>query len=237
MNQTRPAKHRWALTVLLTAAMVAAAATAKYYTPTTYMADGRGGMKLEKLVPTSFGNWRLDPSITPLMVDPSQLELVDRLYSQTVARTYVNTQGHQVMLTIAYGRDQSDGLQVHTPEACYPVAGFAVGPSRREDIDVAGKPQPVVKLTASIDGLSEPITYWVTVGDYVVTNGAKGRRDVRFKYGFQGKIPDGMLFRLSSRGQNQADEYAVQGAFLTALHQSLSKEASELLFGKWHHED
>lgn len=236
MNAKTQPKGRLLLTLALAAAMLAASAIAKHYTPTEYLADSRRDMRLEALVPTSFGGWKLDPNITPLVVDPSQLELSDRLYSQTLARTYVDQGGHRVMLTIAYGRDQSDGLQVHTPEMCYPVAGFTVGTSTHDEITINGKKQSVVKLIANKNGEVEPITYWVTVGDYVVNNGPKGRRDVRFKYGFDGKIPDGLLFRVSSRGGNPNVEYALQTAFLDDLHKQLSSNSAAILFGSLTHE-
>ena len=228
---TRMGQNRFII-IVVAIAMFAAAILARNFTPTIYLTSIRPKFTLETLVPTAFDEWRIDASITPLVVDPSQLELSSRLYSQTLARTYVNKSGHRVMLSIAYGPDQSNGLQVHTPESCYPVAGFTTGPSREESIAIDGIQQPVVRLNASKPGFLEHITYWVTVGDYIVNNGPKGRRDVRFKYGFDGTIPDGLLFRLSSVGLNEAIEYELQRQFLVTLHQNLTKEATALLFGK-----
>lgn len=225
-------KSTWFFSIGLCTLMLTAAIAAKHYTPTEYMADTRHGMLLEKVVPEAFGQWQIDSSITPLVVDPSQLELADRLYSQTVARTYVDQNGRRVMLTIAYGKDQSDGLQVHTPEACYPVAGFQVTPSNRDWISLGAANQPVIKLVAEKDGQKEPISYWVTVGDYVVNDGPRGRRNVRFSYGFKGKIPDGLLFRISSRGQDLQAQYELQARFAKDLHDSLNPDVADWLFGK-----
>lgn len=220
-------------TILIFVLMAAAALTAKHYTPTQYLAESRQSIPIEQLLPRTFNEWQIDDSMAPLVVDPSQLELSDRLYSQVVARTYVNKTGQRVMLVIAYGKDQSDGLQVHTPEACYPVAGFQVSTSHKELIALGDTRQSVVKLVAERAGQKEPITYWVTVGDYVVNTGPKGRRNVRFKYGFNGIIPDGLLFRVSTRGQDVAAQYEDQTRFLRDFRENLDPEVRRWLFGRF----
>lgn len=220
----------WIAGVLLVV-MIAAAAAAYQLKPTRYLADQGQAVVLETMVPKAFGDWIIDPSITPLVADPTQLELSDRIYSETLSRTYVNRQGHRMMLTIAYGRDQSESLQLHTPEYCYPATGFKVTPARHTNMSLGFKQQPVVRLEATLRERHEPITYWVTMGEYVVNGGARSRRDVRFIYGFRDLIPDGMLFRISSIGPDDSVEYALQEQFLRELFGQLPAGARDRLAG------
>lgn len=227
-------KHKLRLmgAVLLAGAMLTATYLAWLYTPRDYLANVRSEVNLEGMLPKQFGEWQIDGSITPLVVDPSQLELIDRIYSQTVSRTYRNAQGHRVMLTMAYGKDQSESLQLHTPEFCYPAVGYSVSPSVHETMPLNFKAaHPVVKLVATRQERIEPITYWVTMGDYVTNGGARDRRNVRFKYGFEGFIPDGVLVRISTIGSDAGAEFALQRDFINGLFGAMKPEARNRLAG------
>ena len=78
------------------------------------------------MIPASFGDWSVDKSIIPLQVDAETQAKLDKIYNQTIARTYVNSHGERIMLSVAYGGDQSDNLAVHKPEVCYYVQGFEI---------------------------------------------------------------------------------------------------------------
>ena len=225
------ARGRLPTSLVILCLMLAAAALALHFTPHTFLADQRQKVQVSAMVPMRFGTWRIDPSVTPLVADPSQLELIDRLYSETLSRTYVNDRGQRIMLVIAYGRDQSESLQLHTPEFCYPAQGFKVTPSQNQLLSIGFKDQPVVRLQATGPGRVEPITYWVTMGDHVVNAGPRARRNVRFEYGFKGLIPDGLLFRVSSNGADVAGQYKLQGAFLNDLFASLPLTSRDRLAG------
>lgn len=47
------------------------------------------------------------------VVNPQTQELLDKLYSQILTRTYVNAKGYRIMLSLAYGSDQRGALQAH----------------------------------------------------------------------------------------------------------------------------
>lgn len=230
-SMLRPKRGRLVTTLVLVVLMVCASALAYHFTPRAYLADAGPKLTWADALPTRFGDWAVDTSLAPVVADPSENELVDRIYSETLSRTYINKQGHRVMLTLAYGRDQSESMQVHTPEVCYPAQGFSVTPARHEVIDLGGKPQPVVRLEAKAGNRFEPITYWVTMGEYVVNEGPRDRRDVRFKYGFQGFIPDGLLFRVSSIGADKVQEYELQRSFLKDLLASLPPTVRDRVAG------
>lgn len=221
-----------AVAAVVSAAMLTAAAAAWRLTPRQFLAEVRPSVNLDSMLPQRFGEWQVDGSITPLVVDPSQLELIDRIYSQTLSRTYRNAAGHRVMLTMAYGRDQSESLQLHTPEFCYPAVGYQVTPSQHTQIGLSTKAvQPVVRLVATRQDRVEPITYWVTMGDHVVNGGPADRRNVRFKYGFEGYIPDGMLVRISSIGAEVPQEFALQRDFIDAMFKGMAPGARERVAG------
>ena len=56
---------------------------------------------------------------------------------------------------------------------------------------------PVKRLVARQNSRNEPITYWITVGDKAIRSGIEQKMQ-RLAYGLSGKIPDGMLVRVST---------------------------------------
>ena len=52
-------------------------------------------------------------------------------------------------------------------------------------------------MTTSLRPRNEPVTYWLTVGDQVITN-KFDKRIAEIRLGLTGQIPDGLLFRVSS---------------------------------------
>jgi len=175
---------------------------------------------LERLVPQAFGDWRLDASIVPIPPSPDVQANLDKLYDQLVNRTYVNGRGERVMLSIAYGGDQSDSLKAHRQEVCYSAQGFAIRELLQGEVDYAGRHIPVAHLLAVKGGRSEPVTYWFTMGDHVVMS-RLGRLLVQLRYGMQGRIPDGMLVRVSNLSGDSRTSYAVHARFLDAMFGAL----------------
>ena len=75
---------------------------------------------------------------------------------------------------------------------------------------------PTKRLLAVKGNRNEPITYWVTVGDKAVLPGLEQKMQ-QLKYGLTGKIPDGMLVRVSSIDQDTDNAYKVQDFFIRDL--------------------
>lgn len=199
--------------VVLGAAMVTASALTGALTPTVKLAEQQGQFQLDTMIPTSFGEWIVDASIVPLQADPEQQELLEKIYDQTLSRTYVNRDGQRVMLSIAYGGDQSRALQIHLPEVCYVAQGFDMLDSRDDTLDTGHGMVPVKRLVARQSARNEPITYWITVGDKAIKSGIEQKMQ-RFAYGLSGKIPDGMLVRVSTIGPDASSAYQVQDRFI-----------------------
>ena len=117
----------WLRNFILLTLMLAASAGAVALRPTQKIADQGPRLDLEKLFPEQFANWRIAPGIVPIAVSPDVQEKLDAIYDQTLSRTYVNGDGQQIMLSIAYGGDQSgDKTQVHRPEFCYAAQGLSL---------------------------------------------------------------------------------------------------------------
>lgn len=217
---------------LLVLAMLLAAAAGEWLRPTQRLAEVKPAIQLEKQVPEAFGEWRIDRSLRPVLPDPSLQAMLDSLYSQVLARTYVNAQGQRIMLSIAYGSDQSnEATAVHRPEFCYSAQGFRVAVLRRERIEVGQTSVPVARVRATMGQVRiEPITYWVTL-DEAATLPGLGRKLQQIRYGLQGQIPDGMLVRVSSISPDDNQAFALQQRFIDQLYQAVPADVRSRYFG------
>jgi EpsI family protein len=213
------------LALLLTAGMGAAA------TPRRRLAEELPPLDLEANIPTQFGNWSLDHTIVPVLPAPDVQDKLEKLYNKVLSRTYVNAQGQRIMFVIAYGADQADRMSLaHLPEACYSTQGFEVWPSVPVSVPVNGRPFSLVHLRTRKGARTEPVTYWTTVGDEVLVDEVT-RRWVRAKYSLKGIIPDGMLVRVSSIDDHEAEAFQLQVSFVNALYAGLTAPTRARLFG------
>jgi EpsI family protein len=201
---------------LLAASMAAASVGAMIAKPTAKLADDRPAISLEQMIPVRFGEWREQPLGHLQVVNPQTQAVIDRIYSQVLSRVYVNSSGYRVMLSLAYGSDQRRGLQAHKPEVCYPAQGFVVERNEPAAIATAFGSLPVRRLFTRLQSRQEPVTYWFTVGDTAVL-GKTEKRLVDLRYGLTGRIPDGMLFRVSSIDGDQRQAFQLQERFITQL--------------------
>lgn len=197
--------------------MFAAAGLALALKPTTKISDVGPEINLETLIPEQFGEWKLDETIVPIQVSPEVQANLDKIYGQTLSRTYVNATGRKVMLSIAYGANQgSEDFQVHRPEYCYKAQGFEIKEGWEDNLKYGSSTLPIQRLEASQGSRNEPITYWITIGDKATLPGI-GRKLTQLSYGLTGKVPDGMLIRVSSISTNASEEYQLQDRFVKAM--------------------
>lgn len=197
--------------------MVSAAWLATVMTPTRKIVDTLPKLNLEASIPEQFGEWTLDKRAVGGVVNPQQTELLKKLYSQILSRTYQNAQGYRIMLSIAYGEDQRDGNQLHYPEVCYPAQGFQVTSNRNGFLSTAlGKVQVKRLETNLTQNRYEPVTYWTTIGSKALTGGTE-KKLVEMKYGLRGEVADGLLFRVSSIDRNSEAAFAAQQRFVDQL--------------------
>lgn len=209
-------KKSLAVSVAMGILMVLSGALTMALTPTNKIADLKEKIDLEMIVPAKFGNWKIDESIIPLQVDAETQAKLDKIYNQTLSRTYVNSLGERVMLSIAYGGDQSDNLAVHKPEVCYYAQGFEITKVFSDELLTQYGKLPIKRLMAIKGSRNEPITYWVTVGDKAVLPGIEEKLQ-KLRYGLTGSVPDGMLVRVSSINHDNTKAYQLQAAFVRDL--------------------
>jgi EpsI family protein len=215
---------------LLAALMVGASALGAALIPTRRMADRRGPFSLATAVPERFAGWVLDPRARGIVVNPQTEELLRRIYTETLERTYVRGPAERIMLSIAYGADQSDvSLQMHYPEVCYPAQGFQLEGRREDRLDLAYGTIPVRRLETTFSTIRhEPVTYWTVIGDELTMNGLD-KRLAEIRHGLRGEIVDGMLVRVSSINIDTAAAFALQDQFIRDLLASLSSTARHRL--------
>lgn len=206
-------------------------ATVLAYTlkPDTHAVPQGEPVNLEALVPASFGAWRVDPSVVPVQANPEVVDKLAAIYDATLARTYINDAGERVMLSIAYGSDQTGRLRVHRPESCYTAQGFSVKTARTEALPINGGVE-AKRLVATTGPRHEPITYWIRVGDSTVS-GNIGQRLVQLSYGLTGEVPDGVIFRVSSIDRDAEAAYGKHDQFIAELNGAMSLEARQKLIG------
>lgn len=209
--------------IALLALMLLSAALGAALRPRISLADERPPIDLAAMVPTAFGDWREETNVLTQVINPQQKSMLDKIYSQTLSRTYINAEGYRIMLSIAYGKNQSDAVQLHKPEVCYPAQGFILHGTQRSSLNLHGKPVAVTRVATNLGQRFEPITYWMVVGDHVVTGG-NDKKWIELRYALQNRIPDGMLVRVSSIDKGTDNAYVIQSQFATAMVAALSPD-------------
>lgn len=210
--------------------MVALSISAFALRPDQKMSDENKQIDIEAMIPNQFSEWKLDKESSALLVDPSVTESLNKVYLQTISRTYINNQGQRVMLAIAYGGDQNDMMQVHKPEICYTAQGFHIDKSYDAHFETAYGNFVVRKMLAVKGSRLEPVTYWVTIGNKIAVNPVQWRLE-RIRYGLTGVVPDGLLFRVSTIGDHLEKGYDIQKKFVNDLMQAITPDARSRLLG------
>lgn len=208
--------------------MLAAAGLAYAMKPTRLVADA-DSFQLEAAIPRQFGTWTEQKQQVQI-IDPRQQETIDRIYSQVLTRSYVDDKGERVMLSIAYGSNQGDDLQVHRPEVCYPAQGAQLLSTLNASLPTQWGEIPVRRLTTQFGPRHEPVTYWVMVGERAIIGSLQGKL-AQLRYGFRGQIPDGMLVRASTIDPDDERAFAQQARFLQDLLAALPPETRKRLSG------
>ncbi len=220
---------RWRA-VLVFLAMTLAAWAAYQYKPTVHLADKLGKPNLETLFPLQFADWTLDQRSVVIMPSPDTQALLNSIYNQTLTRTYINAAGYRIMLSVAYGGDQSDSTRAHLPEGCYPAQGFQISSNQTTQLRLADRNVSSRLLMARQGNRNEPITYWLVVGDQV-SNTRTDQKLTQFRLGLKGFIPDGMLVRVSSIDPDMARGHQMQVKFLTDMANAIPESARSRVFG------
>jgi EpsI family protein len=212
------------------AGMLFTAGAAALLKPEPKIRQSADAFDLQLSVPKSFGAWRHEQAMGAVIVDPQSKELLDKIYSQILSRVYRDLQGYRVMLSIAYGSDQRGALAAHKPEICYPAQGFTMISEAEAEIKTPEGSIPVRRLQMALGARKEPIVYWFTVGDQAIQT-AFDRRLATLKSTMTGRIPDGLLFRVSSIDSDSNAAFLKQSSFVVELLSAVSRSARTKLSG------
>jgi EpsI family protein len=229
MNYRR-INYRFLASLVLGIAMAGTSALTGALTPHEKLSAAQREFDLQTMIPAHFAGWTLDTSIVPLSPDPERDAMLEKLYDQTLSRTYMDARGQRVMLSIAYGGDQSKTLQLHLPEVCYTAQGFQMVSNGDGALATRFGSLPVKRLVARQNERNEPITYWITIGDKAVLSGIRQKLQ-RLAYGLSGKIPDGMLVRVSTIQSDENEAWRVQDRFVNDMVGALAAKDRARLLG------
>ncbi|SDA25310.1 EpsI family protein [Nitrosospira sp. Nsp11] len=215
---------------ILLVLMLAASGLALALRPTQKIADLGPGINLNTMIPHAFGNWSEEQQNSVQMVDPQQQEMIEKIYTQTLSRVYKDNHDYRIMLAIAYGDDQRDSMQMHYPEVCYPAQGFSLQSKQTGTLATENGLIPVTRILTNLGQRNEPVTYWTTVGNRVFQGGLQ-KKLAEMSYGLNGKIPDGMLIRVSSIDAEAPRAYEMQAQFIDQMLGALTSEHRQKLNG------
>lgn len=215
---------------VLAVAMVGASLAGFAARPDRKLSASAPQFKLEQVVPQRFGDWREVKLGAAQVVNPQTQQLLDQIYSQLLSRTYVNSQGYVIMLSLAYGDDQRGSLQAHMPEVCYPAQGFSLDGNQLGEVKTSSGSISARRLLTSLGARKEPVTYWFSLGETRVESRMQ-RRLQEIRLGLTGQVPDGLLFRVSSIDDNPARAFQAQDQFVNDLLASVGEKERQRLAG------
>jgi EpsI family protein len=212
-------------------ACVASAAAVYAMKPRRHVALLGAGERLENLVPMTLPGWTGQDTGDPLALN-QEGTLSAKLYNQLVARLYTDTaRSAQIMVLLAYGSQQSDDLQLHRPEICYPAFGFSLERNEPTQVPLEGRARiPARRLIAQNADGREYIVYWSRLGEYLPQSGGE-QREARFVNAFDGIIPDGILCRFSTRGPDADAAWSVIYRFIDSLITGIRADKRAILIG------
>lgn len=216
--------------IVLAALMFAASVLAYAMKPTKRLVELQPREKLEILLPQQFGDWHSQPAGNIVLADPQMRANLARIYTETLSRTYVDSRGRRIMLSIAYGEDQRDSMSMHYPEVCYPAQGFQARSIRKGLLTTPFGSIQVKQLEMVLSQRHEAVSYWTMIGEYATLGGTDKKLN-EMRYSLKGIIPDGLLFRISSIGRDMESAYRDHEEFTGALLDALTPQARRQLAG------
>lgn len=207
-----------------------AAATGAYAMAPRTRVSLMGKLKLEDAIPTEFNGWKKYDS-NQIVTPESEDSLSRQLYSQSVGRLYVRGDEEFAMMLIAYGDTQSDTLQLHRPEVCYPAFGMEITENHPVAIPLSRSVSvPGRDLVAVNAERTEYVTYWTRVGQALPTTGGE-QRVAKLNDAFDGIIPDGVLVRFSTVLDGPKVSFDVNRRFAADLMAAVSPAVRRVLVG------
>jgi EpsI family protein len=145
---------------------------------------------------------------------------------------YIDDQsGAQLLMLMAHGDSQSNELQLHRPEVCYPAFGFSLTASEPLQLMI-GKhvTLPARRLLAQSSRETQAVLYWTRLGEYFPVSVTEQRLN-RLNTAMHRYIPDGLLARFSMRKSGAGDAFADISEFVPALLAEIPKDRRRVFVG------
>lgn len=192
----------------------------------------------DRSIPKSFGQWNeIEQSTPQVSVVSDERSLVQQLYDDTLMRTYVDKDGHQIMVALAYAKEQRQDVKIHQPDICYPAQGYQMQKTETVSFDKLRSAHPVIGKRQLYYGQNhlEAVSYWIRVGDRTLTSGLQMRLKIIADGLFNNRLDDGILVRVSSAISDESkttEAYQLQEKFLTEFVESVERDFPGLLIPK-----
>ncbi len=195
--------------------------------------------RLEDTIPRQFGDWKeLNSPYLQVRLETNTVPGMSQPYDQTLMRTYVNSQGQQIMVALAWGQKQSQEVKTHRPDVCYVAQGFAIKtlePTRFKGIatTTAATTSPVTgqRMVAMNSKAGEAVAYWIRIGSVYSESAWETRKHILTE-GFAGRVPDGVLVRASQtirKSEDAAASFPLLEQFLADLVAASPPSAQALM--------
>lgn len=202
-----------------------------YFKPHVVLNSKQSSVDLETMIPKTFNGWRAVETKNNYIVNPELNDTISKTYDQVLSRLYTNSNHATIMLSVAYNQNQSNKDTIHMPEICYPAQGYQVKKHEGKHLFSTNFGViPVNQFIAEKPSRVENVSYWVVVGNKVVTNSWQLKFE-QVKYGLKGYITDGLLFRISSVNNNVSQAYASEEVFINDMIVALETNDRKKLSG------
>ena len=186
--------------------------------------------ELSAVIPKQVGAYRFASSSG--LVLPPRDELSEKLYDQVLTRVYVAPGKLPIMALFAYGSVQNLSLELHRPDECYPQQGFNITEPEILPLVFGGHRIPASILAAHRpDGYVEQVIFWSRIGDQFPSNRTAQSLLVA-QENFAGRMPDGLLVRLSVPTADTAAAIAATDEYLTEMNRNLTPLGRRIVFGE-----
>jgi EpsI family protein len=186
---------------------------------------------LDEIVPRRVPGWT-SRDVSDLVSPTSADSLSALIYDEVIERIYQHdATGDEVMMLMAHGPSQTNELQLHRPEVCYPAFGLAVKTSDAAEQPLAqGVTLPVRALVTEAPDHEESVIYWTRIGEFFPV-AAKEQHLDRLRTAMGGYIADGVLARFSMVSQDPSAALAVVRSFIPGLVQATAPAHRPALIG------